>query len=154
MKSTHNGQTANEKRFNTLSGKFLKPPNVPLRTPPISLDSLESQSASSSPDSAPPPPSPPPTTHHHSLPPPPSPPPPPHPTAATDSAFCCSRKTKGGGIMKKKRNKKTTKKTKGKNRRKWSKQYKDSINCKKPKGFSQRQHCLAKSKKRKLTKKK
>lgn len=25
--------------------------------------------------------------------------------------------------------------------RKWSKKYKKSINCKKPKGFSQKQHC-------------
>ena len=32
--------------------------------------------------------------------------------------------------------KKSTKKSK-----KWSKKYKKSINCKKPKGFSQKQHC-------------
>jgi len=29
--------------------------------------------------------------------------------------------------------------------RKWSDKYKKSINCKKPKGFSQRQFCLKKS---------
>ena len=28
-----------------------------------------------------------------------------------------------------------------KTRRKWSAKYKKSINCKRPKGFSQRQHC-------------
>ena len=48
---------------------------------------------------------------------------------------------------------KTAKKTKCKKRRKWSKKYKDSISCKKPKGFSQRQYCLAKSKKKKSMKK-
>ena len=66
--------------------------------------------------------------------------------------YCCQT----GGGMKKKHKRKTTKRTKGKKEkkgRKWSKKYKDSINCKKPKGFSQRQHCLAKSKKRKIAKK-
>ena len=63
--------------------------------------------------------------------------------------FCCPRI----GGMKNKEKRKTRKKTKGKTKRKWSKKYKDSINCKKPKGFSQRQHCLAKSKKSKTTKK-
>tara|TARA_Y100000389_G_scaffold199789_1_gene238855 strand:- start:149 stop:1384 length:1236 start_codon:yes stop_codon:yes gene_type:complete len=68
---------------------------------------------------------------------------------------CCEE----GGGMKKKHKRKTTKTTKrtkrqkDKNGRKWSKKYKDSINCKKPKGFSQRQHCLTKSKKRKIAKK-
>ena len=57
-------------------------------------------------------------------------------------SVCCGK----GGSMKEKRNKKTTKKTRNKKRRTWSKKYKDSINCKKPKGFSQRQHCIAKSK--------
>ena len=38
--------------------------------------------------------------------------------------------------------------------RKWSKKYKSSINCKSPKGFSQRQHCLSKRlKKRKSNRK-
>jgi len=66
--------------------------------------------------------------------------------------FCCPISKKVGG-MKNKHKRKTRKKTKGKTKRKWSKKYKDSINCKKPKGFSQRQHCLAKSKKRKTAKK-
>jgi hypothetical protein len=66
--------------------------------------------------------------------------------------FCCPRSKKVGG-MKNKEKRKTRKKTKGKTKRKWSKKYKDSINCKKPKGFSQRQHCLAKSKKRKIANK-
>lgn len=66
--------------------------------------------------------------------------------------FCCPRSKKVGG-MKNKDKRKTRKKTKGKTKRKWSKKYKDSINCKKPKGFSQRQHCLAKSKKRKIANK-
>ena len=35
-----------------------------------------------------------------------------------------------------------TKSTKGKKiRRKWSMKYKKSINCSRPKGFSQKQHC-------------
>lgn len=66
--------------------------------------------------------------------------------------YCCQT----GGGMKKKHKRKTTKRTKGKKEkkgRKWSIKYKDSINCKKPKGFSQRQYCLAKSKKRKTAKK-
>ena len=28
-----------------------------------------------------------------------------------------------------------------KKRRKWSQKYKNSINCRRPKGFSQKQHC-------------
>jgi hypothetical protein len=32
-------------------------------------------------------------------------------------------------------------KSKSKNNRKWSKKYKKSINCKRPKGFSQKQYC-------------
>jgi hypothetical protein len=28
-----------------------------------------------------------------------------------------------------------------KKHRKWSQKYKDSINCRRPKGFSQKQHC-------------
>ncbi len=32
-------------------------------------------------------------------------------------------------------------KTKTKKRRRWSQKYKKSINCKRPKGFSQKQHC-------------
>ena len=67
-------------------------------------------------------------------------------------SFCCGT----GGSIKKKHKRKTAKRIKGKKEkkgRKWSKKYKDSINCKKPKGFSQRQHCLAKSKKRKIVKK-
>lgn len=31
--------------------------------------------------------------------------------------------------------------TKGKKTRKWSNKYKKSINCKNPKGFSQKQYC-------------
>ena len=31
--------------------------------------------------------------------------------------------------------------TKKNNRRKWSMKYKKSINCNRPKGFSQKQHC-------------
>ena len=41
--------------------------------------------------------------------------------------------------MKTMKTKKTTKNNTRK--RKWSLKYKRSINCKKPKGFSQRQHC-------------
>ena len=32
-------------------------------------------------------------------------------------------------------------KSKSRSRRKWSMKYKKSINCRKPKGFSQKQHC-------------
>lgn len=73
-------------------------------------------------------------------------------TESRRGSFCCE---KGGGMKKKHKRKKTkrTKRQKDKNGRKWSKKYKDSINCKKPKGFSQRQHCLTKSKKRKIAKK-
>lgn len=78
-------------------------------------------------------------------------------TDITKRPFCCPRSKEGGSIKKKHKRKtarKTAKKTKGKkekNSRKWSKKYKDSINCKKPKGFSQRQHCLAKSKEKKVS---
>ena len=41
---------------------------------------------------------------------------------------------------KKKSTKKSTKKSHSP--RKWSDKYKKSIDCKNPKGFSQRQHCL------------
>lgn len=34
-----------------------------------------------------------------------------------------------------------TRKSKNKKGGKWTRKYKKSINCKKPKGFSQRQHC-------------
>ena len=34
-----------------------------------------------------------------------------------------------------------TRKRKSNKKRKWSAKYKKSINCKKPKGFSQKQHC-------------
>jgi hypothetical protein len=43
----------------------------------------------------------------------------------------------GGG----KRTKKSRKSGKGKNGGKWSRKYKKSINCKRPKGFSQKQYC-------------
>ena len=32
-------------------------------------------------------------------------------------------------------------KNKSKNRRRWSRKYKKTINCKSPRGFSQRQYC-------------
>ena len=32
--------------------------------------------------------------------------------------------------------------TKGPQKKKWTRKYKKSINCKNPKGFSQRAHCL------------
>ena len=34
-----------------------------------------------------------------------------------------------------------TRKVTQKKRRKWSQKYKNSINCRRPKGFSQKQHC-------------
>lgn len=43
-----------------------------------------------------------------------------------------------------------TKTLKNKPRRKWSMKYKKSINCKRPKGFSQRQHCKYGRKTRKV----
>jgi Thioredoxin len=51
-----------------------------------------------------------------------------------------TRKSQRGG---KKRTKKVikSKKMKTKTHRKWSQKYKKSINCKRPKGFSQRQYC-------------
>ncbi len=47
-------------------------------------------------------------------------------------------KTRGGS-----RRRRSTKKRRGRGRKggKWSMKYKKSINCKRPKGFSQRQHC-------------
>jgi thiol-disulfide isomerase/thioredoxin len=53
---------------------------------------------------------------------------------------------KGGTNTKTRRNKKTLKNRKTKSRKnkkcvKWSLKYKRSINCRRPKGFSQRQHC-------------
>ena len=48
------------------------------------------------------------------------------------------RKTQGGGGMKKRR---TIKKRRIYGGAKWSMKYKRSINCRRPKGFSQRQHC-------------
>jgi hypothetical protein len=51
------------------------------------------------------------------------------------------RKSNGGKRRKSMKNiskKTTTKKTR---KHKWSQKYKDSINCKRPKGFSQKQHC-------------
>jgi len=53
-----------------------------------------------------------------------------------------SKSLRGGKIRKsiKNKSKKTT--TKGKTKgKKWSQKYKNSINCKRPKGFSQKQHC-------------
>lgn len=43
---------------------------------------------------------------------------------------------------------KTKTKTKSKTKRKWSNKYKKSIDCKNPKGFSQKQYCLGKTKKK------
>ena len=43
-------------------------------------------------------------------------------------------------VKKSKSKKKSVRKSKKKSR-KWSKKYKKSINCKNPKGFSQKQHC-------------
>lgn len=59
-------------------------------------------------------------------------------------SYCCNKHSKGGGLkikILKKPNK--TKKIS----RKWSKKYKNSINCSEPRGFSQRQFCLSKTKK-------
>lgn len=39
-----------------------------------------------------------------------------------------------------------SRKNKNKTKRKWSNKYKKSINCKKPKGFSQKQYCKKKKK--------
>jgi len=47
-------------------------------------------------------------------------------------------KQNGGSI---KRNATKKRRTRGKKGGKWSMKYKKSINCKRPKGFSQRQHC-------------
>ncbi len=43
-------------------------------------------------------------------------------------------------IIKNITNKKTLKKSQ-KKRRRWSQKYKNSINCRRPKGFSQKQYC-------------
>ena len=48
---------------------------------------------------------------------------------------------------------KTKKQRKKKKSRKWSMKYKKSINCKKPKGFSQKQHCKYGRKKTRKTRK-
>jgi hypothetical protein len=62
----------------------------------------------------------------------------------------CQKSTKqnymtGKKMRKPKRKGRKTKRAKKKSRsktiRKWSKKYKKSINCKKPKGFSQKQYC-------------
>ena len=39
-------------------------------------------------------------------------------------------------------------------KRKWSIKYKKSINCNKPKGFSQKQHCKYGTRKHKITREK
>lgn len=66
-------------------------------------------------------------------------------------SYCCE----SGGGTKNKRKKRVTKKRQITKTRKWSKKYKERINCKSPRGFSQRQYCLAKSiRKNKVTKKK
>lgn len=60
------------------------------------------------------------------------------------NAYCCKNLSKGGGLKIKilKKSNKTKKIS-----RKWSKKYKNSINCSEPRGFSQRQFCLSKTKK-------
>ena len=54
-------------------------------------------------------------------------------------------KSSGGKSRKYRTFSKTKNKTKNNNKnkkpRKWSQKYKDSINCRRPKGFSQKQHC-------------
>ena len=50
-------------------------------------------------------------------------------------------KTKSNKKKQQKGGRKKTKKTKKISRRKWSAKYKKSINCKRPKGFSQKQYC-------------
>jgi len=50
-----------------------------------------------------------------------------------------NKKHQSGGKKQTKRSKKN--KSKGKKGGKWSLKYKRSINCKRPRGFSQRQHC-------------
>jgi hypothetical protein len=62
--------------------------------------------------------------------------------AAANSAYDNQAKT-GGKTRSKKRSGKTRsgKTRRTKRRRHWSAKYKRSINCKRPKGFSQRQHC-------------
>tara|TARA_Y100000389_G_scaffold154315_1_gene154809 strand:+ start:3151 stop:4536 length:1386 start_codon:yes stop_codon:yes gene_type:complete len=59
-------------------------------------------------------------------------------------SYCCNNPSKGGGLKIKilKKSNKTKKIS-----RKWSKKYKNSINCSEPRGFSQRQFCLSKTKK-------
>ena len=57
-------------------------------------------------------------------------------------SYCCT----GGGSITTKYKKRANKKYKKTKKRKWSKKYKKSIDCKIPKGFSQRQYCLSKNK--------
>jgi hypothetical protein len=59
--------------------------------------------------------------------------------------------TKNKTTNKSLRSEKTVKKQK---KRRWSKKYKNSINCTDPRGFSQKQHCLSKLKKKVRNKKK
>ena len=49
-------------------------------------------------------------------------------------------KTRSGGKIRSRKNR-SRKNRSRKRRRHWSAKYKKSINCKRPKGFSQRQHC-------------
>ena len=52
-----------------------------------------------------------------------------------------TRSTKRSGIKRSGTKRSGTKRRSTKRRRHWSAKYKKSINCKRPKGFSQRQHC-------------
>jgi hypothetical protein len=65
---------------------------------------------------------------------------PPANTPPVTSAPQRRRSNTMGGKSKKRKTKYGGKKMK-KTKRKWSKKYKKSINCKKPKGFSQKQYC-------------
>ena len=56
----------------------------------------------------------------------------------------------GGKTRRKAKGHKRSKQTK---KRKWSLKYKKSINCKRPKGFSQKQHCKYGRKKTRKTRK-
>ena len=60
-------------------------------------------------------------------------------------SHCCNNPSNGGGGLKIKILKKSNKTNKIS--KKWSKKYKNSINCSEPRGFSQRQFCLSKTKK-------
>ena len=55
-----------------------------------------------------------------------------------DKNISKSREQKGGYTLKRKRRRSKTKKNRS---RKWSRKYKKSINCRRPKGFSQKQYC-------------